>query len=324
MNENTPSDAGTPSAAPSQNQLTYSKGEKMSTELSTTPDQARIPQYARAPAASLIMDSESMNSMLKIAELMASGKATVPIHLQKNPSDCLAIVMQAIQWGMSPFIVGQKTHVVNGNLGYEAQLVSAVVQASCLIKGHFHYEFKGQSPSLECRAGAVLAGDSEITWGQWHSENKVTTKNSPLWKTNPSQQLAYLQTKMWARLYCPGAILGIYTIDELETTTLPIKAGTVIDHNTGEIVSKAKELPEYTAAQLETNLPAWQAAINAGKITPEKIITKVSSGYRLTEGQLLAIRALHLVIDAPVPASSEAPGPDEELADEQQPQVGAL
>jgi hypothetical protein len=41
--------------------------------------------------------------------------------------------MQAAQWGMNPFAVAQKTHVVNGTLGYEAQLVNAVV-SSCPTK----------------------------------------------------------------------------------------------------------------------------------------------------------------------------------------------
>ena len=40
---------------------------------------------------------------------------------------------------MNPFAVAQKTHVVNGSLGYEAQLVNAVVQASGAIDGRFHY-----------------------------------------------------------------------------------------------------------------------------------------------------------------------------------------
>jgi hypothetical protein len=128
----------------------------------------------------------------------------------------MAVVMQAMQWGMNPFAVAQKTHIVNGQLGYEAQLVNAVVQGSNAIKGAFHYEYKGASPAMECRVGAVLRGDSAITWGEWLNENKVTTKNSPLWKTNPKQQLGYLQVKNWARLYTPGAILGVYTPDEFD------------------------------------------------------------------------------------------------------------
>lgn len=175
------------------------------------------PAAANIATNQMVMDAATMDSVMRIAEMMASGRSTVPQHLQKSPADCMAVVMQAMQWGMNPFAVAQKTHLVNGHLGYEAQLVNAVVQASGSIDGRFHYEYKGTPGSIECRVGAVLRGEGEITWGEWLNENKVTTKNSPLWKVNPRQQLAYLQTKNWARLYCPGAILGVYSPDELES-----------------------------------------------------------------------------------------------------------
>lgn len=181
----------------------------------------------RSSAGNLMLSSDTMSTLMRVADLMASGKSTVPQHLQKNPADCMAVCMQAMQWGMNPFAVAQKTHIVNGTLGYEAQLVNAVVLQSNAIVGHFHYEYKGASPSMECRVGAVLRGDAAITWGEWLSEAKVTTKNSPLWKTNPRQQLGYLQVKNWARLYAPGAILGVYTPDEFDAP-LPRNMGPVV------------------------------------------------------------------------------------------------
>lgn len=175
-----------------------------------------LAEAPRTTASALMMDVATMESLMRVADLMASGKSTVPAHLQKNPADCMAVVMQSMQWGMNPFAVAQKTHIVSGTLGYEAQLVNAVVQASGSISGRFHYEYKGTSPAMECRVGAVIKGEADITWGEWLNENKVTTKNSPLWKVNPKQQIGYLQVKNWARLYCPGAILGVYTPDEFD------------------------------------------------------------------------------------------------------------
>lgn len=188
----------------------------------TTQPESTALQTVSAPTESqhisanaLMMNPEAMDRVMRMAEMMASGKSTIPLHLQKNPADCMAVVLQAMQWGMLPHVVAQKTHLVNGTLGYEAQLVNAVVQTSGTITGRFHYEYKGASPQLECRVGAVIRGENEITWGNWLNESKVTTKNSPLWKVNPPQQMGYLQVKNWARLYCPGAILGVYSVDEL-------------------------------------------------------------------------------------------------------------
>lgn len=181
---------------------------------------AELPTAYREPdkvsTKSLILDQASMDSAMRIAELMASSKVTVPEHLRNSPGDCMAITLQAMNWGMNPFVVAQKTHTVNGKLGYEAQLVNAVVTSQGFITGRFKYEYKGEGAKLECRVGAVIAGESEVTWGEWLCISKVEVKNSPLWTVNPKQQLGYLQVKNWARLYTPDALLGVYTQDELQ------------------------------------------------------------------------------------------------------------
>ncbi|QZX97069.1 recombinase RecT [Pantoea alfalfae] len=127
------------------------------------------------------------------------------------------------------YAVAQKTHLVNGTLGYEAQLVNAVITSSTAVQGRFKYEYGGDwekfkpgaanasnERGLSVRVGAVLRGETEITWGEPLYMEYVTTRNSPLWKTAPKQQLAYLAVKYWARLFCPDVILGVYTPDEFE------------------------------------------------------------------------------------------------------------
>lgn len=170
---------------------------------------------AMTSPAAVMMNPTSMNALVAFADMMSKSAITVPQHLQGKPADCLAIAMQAAQWGMNPFAVAQKTHVVSGRLGYEAQLVNAVITSSRAIEGTFRYEFRGTGQDLECRVGATPRGEAGIVWGEWLRNGDVKVRNSPLWAVNPKQQLGYLQVKNWARLYCPGAILGVYTDDEL-------------------------------------------------------------------------------------------------------------
>lgn len=184
--------------------------------------------YALAGTAATIMNPNALQALVSFADMMSKSLVTVPEHLRGKPSDCLAVAMQAAQWGMNPFAVAQKTHIVSGRLGYEAQLVNAVIQASGAIVGAPKYEYNGEGPKLECRVGCVLRGEQVITWNEWYCVADVQVKNSPLWKTNPRQQLGYLQLKNWARLYAPGAILGVYTPDELEPidpTASPVDMG---------------------------------------------------------------------------------------------------
>lgn len=205
--------------------LARAQQAQQQTEQLTGHAQPADPDFARllerdltfASPRELALDDPTWARMERLAERMAEGRATVPKHLQGNPADCLAIVIKAMQWDMDPWAVAQKTHLVNGTLGYEAQLVHAVLMKSGAIRGSFQYEFQdGAGGAVLCRVGAVLRGETEMTWGEWHSSANVQVKNSPLWKTNPRQQMGYLQVKNWGRAFAPGAILGVYSVDELE------------------------------------------------------------------------------------------------------------
>lgn len=220
----------------------------------------------RISAGNLMLDIPVMESLMKVADLMASGRSTVPKHLQGNPGDCMAVCMQSMQWGMNPFAVAQKTHLVNGTLGYEAQLVNAVLQSMGAIEGDFTYEYKGSGVSLECRVGATPKGASAITWGEWLNISLVTTKNSPLWKTNPKQQMGYLQVKNWARAFKPAALLGVYTPDELELRT---------PRNMG---------PAETVTADESLLQAAQNAANEGVATYSEFWKKAGPEARKSIG----------------------------------------
>lgn len=260
----------------------------------------------------MILNDGNFTRIVKFAELMSTAAVSVPTHLRGKPGDCLAIVMQATQWKMNPFAVAQKTHFVNGGIGYEAQLVNAVVQESGAITGRFSYEYRGEGSKLECRVGAVIRGERDITWGEWLSLDSVAVKNSPLWKTNPKQQLGYLQIKNWARAYTPGAILGVYTPDELERRTER-------DMGNAEVVTPSrdepKQLPEYPQEQFDKNLPAWHAAIKAGKVTAEQIVARASSKYVVTQSQR---DQLDGVVNAPA-AEPEQEAPAAEGSGERDP-----
>lgn len=194
----------------------------MSNELSLTSTPS-----ATIGTAAAIFSPEGMDRLVRFATLMADSKATVPAHLAGKPADCLAVTMQAAQWGMNPFAVAQKTHVVNGTLGYEAQLVNAVVSSSNLLATRLNYRWDGdwtkvngktdKSPNLTVTVSAVLKGEAdarELTI----SMAQAGVRNSPLWEQDPRQQLAYLCVKRWARLHAPDVLLGVYTPDELQET----------------------------------------------------------------------------------------------------------
>lgn len=236
----------------------------------------------------MVLNYKAMEQMNALAVMMASGNSTVPKHLQGNPADCMAIVMQAAQWKMNPFAVAQKTHVVSGTLGYEAQLVNAVISSSRAIVGRFHYEYggnwgvtgagvgvvekqqKGHNVNMGTqmdgtawvRVGAVLAGEADITWGEPLYPASVKVKNSPLWLTAPKQQAAYLATKYWARLYAPAVILGVYSTDEIDPS--PRTEKTINEPSESKVDSLLSKAMHKAEAETVVEPEPEQAATQQG------------------------------------------------------------
>ncbi len=244
----------------------------------TTPQNGQI---AHLTAFDIMMNPEIMDRFERIASVMASSKFAVPKHLQGNTGDCLAIIMQSAQWQMDPFAVAQKTHQINGVLGYEAQLVNAVITNRAPITGRLNFEWYGDWAKINgkedkswdkgIKVWATLKGETspreiDISMGQVGS-----VRNSPLWVSDPRQQLAYLAIKRWSRLYTPDVILGVYTPDEIiereELDVTPAQS-TVKKHN-GANGLKAqmaeRELAQETVIDMaqEFNTSALIAQIHA-------------------------------------------------------------
>jgi hypothetical protein len=268
--------------------------------------------HAATSTSALVLDGDSLDKMMRLAEVMATGRATLPKHFNGNPADCLAVVMQSMQWKMNPFAVAQKTHLVNGVLGYEAQLVNAVITTCAPVLDRLHYEWYGAWEKVigkftikngdkgEYRVPGWKLEDEEglgvKVWATFRGEDEprvlelllaqARTRNSTLWADDPRQQLAYLATKRWSRLYCPDVILGVYSPDELEEI-----APTIRDVSPARGAAPA-ELPPYPDEKLAENLPKWQTAVDAGRSAPDHLIATVSSKFTLSEEQIAKIKAL--------------------------------
>jgi hypothetical protein len=262
--------------------------------------------------SSLVLDGDSLDKMMRLADLMATGRATVPKHFNGNPADCLAVIMQSMQWGMNPFAVAQKTHQVNGVLGYEAQLINAVITSRAPVKDRLHYEWYGDWSKVigkfeirkgekgEYRVPGWKMADEEglgvRVWATFRGEDEpryldlllaqARTRNSGLWADDPRQQLSYLAVKRWSRLYCPDVILGVYSPDEVEEFDQPMRDVSPSRSTTPEA------LPAYPDEKLAENLPKWRTAIETSKTTPEKVIGTIASKYTLTPEQAETINQL--------------------------------
>lgn len=150
-----------------------------------------------------------------VAYLMSGSSLAVRKHLRGDPGACFGIVIQAVEWGMSPYAVANKSYVVNDQLAYESQLIQAVILRRAPLKGRIKFAFEGEGDQRVCIASAVTLDDDTVEYRS-PPMGKITPKNSPLWKNDPDQQLSYFSGRGLCRRHFPDVLMGIYDVDELE------------------------------------------------------------------------------------------------------------
>ncbi|MBB3144885.1 hypothetical protein FHS21_001286 [Phyllobacterium trifolii] len=158
---------------------------------------------------------QNLGEVVRFAEVMCKADIALPKHLRGNAGACMAVAMQALEWQMSPFAVASKSYEVGGRIAYEAQLIAAVVNTRSGIKGRLKYQFDGGGPTMTCTVTGIL-DDEECVYTS-PAVGNITVKNSPLWKSEPQQQLGYFSARSWARRHCPEVLLGVYDRDEVES-----------------------------------------------------------------------------------------------------------
>jgi len=275
-------------------------------------------------STSLMLDNASMDKMMKLAEFMASGKTALPAHLRGSPGDCLAIVMQACQWNLNPFAVAQKTFLINGTLGYEAQLIAAVINTSKVIKDRFNFEWFGDWKKVigkfqikkgdkgEYRVPGWQLSDEEglgiRVWATLRGEAEprvlelllaqARVRNSTLWADDPKQQLAYLAQKRWARLYASDVILGVYSPDEFD-------APAPRDMGPAEVVRPvvSQELLDTAQAAAERGVTAYQTFWKDIGKDSRKLL---DGEHERLKGVAIKADKVRTVVTAPLQASAQA------------------
>jgi hypothetical protein len=244
---------------------------------------AQFPTPAGLPSVKsritdLMMHGDTLDRMFQLAQAMAEGTAGVPLHLRGKPSDCLAVVMQSIQWGISPFAAARKSFLApNGTIDYEAQLISAVIAENAPTVGLPRYEHFGDwtkvlgkfqirknSKEKDYHVATYTAEDEEglgvrcIVQLRGESEPRIMEvtlqqcqpRFSTQWATDPKQQICYVAIRKWGRANTPGVLLGVGGDDDMASSPVHMGAADVVgsDPYTFGADPAAPEDPKEVAA----------------------------------------------------------------------------
>lgn len=293
-------------------------------------------------ATSLIL-GPAWQRITEAGDRMSRGAVTIPKHLRGNGADCSAIILQSLLWRLIPHAVAQKTYLdPGGRLGYEAQLISAILVSTGTIERQPDYEWFGDWTKV---AGKVKEMQSDsggkyyvATYTREDEEGlgvivRATLRGekepralrllmsqcwprfSTNWAMDPATQITYRAIAKWARINSPGAVLGVYFGDELEADTgnQPTErfmgAADVVGAPPPPPASPPPPPPPaqpqaYPAADFDRNLPQWEKLIRDGRKEPDAIIRMAETKGPMTPEQRAKLRAIKANPPAGTPAGS--------------------
>lgn len=134
----------------------------------------------------------------------------------------------------------------------------------------------------------------EFTAKEYWLENyasKADGSPNAMWEKRAFAQLAKCTEAQALRKAFPEAVGSQPTADEMEGKDIIDGSATVVtDRHAPALEAAPKELPFYSEADFDANLPKWWTLIDSGKSTADEVIAKVQTKYRLTEKQIKEIR----------------------------------
>ena len=191
---------------------------------------AIVEQAAQLTTNSVWENKDQFNQLLRAAQML-SQTSIIPQSYQGKPQDCFVAIEMANRMGVSPMVVMQNMYVVKGKPSWAGQACTMLINSCGKFKDvkHIYTGEKGK-PNRGCYVTATRISDGsqvdgvEVTMQMAQSEG--WTSNSK-WRNMPELMLAYRASAFFARVYCPEAMMGVQTAEEVyDADSTPINAAT--------------------------------------------------------------------------------------------------
>ena len=189
---------------------------------------AIVEQATQLTTNSVWENKDSFNQLWRAAQRL-SQTSIIPQSYQNKPQDCFVAIEMANRMGVSPMVVMQNMYVVKGKPSWAGQACTMLINSCGKFKDvkHIYTGEKGK-PNRGCYVTATRISDGsqvdgvEVTMQMAQSEG--WTSNSK-WRNMPELMLAYRASAFFARVYCPEAMMGVQTAEEVyDADSTPINA----------------------------------------------------------------------------------------------------
>lgn len=188
--------------------------QRNDTELTIAPAQTEA--YTSA-----LVDPRTLNILSNMSAKFAKSQI-VPELYQGNPDNCFVACELANRMGVSPMIVMQNLYIVKGKPTWSGQACISLINGTRMFSP-LKFVFVGEkgTDNWGCYVQATRLSDGEVCTGTivdmaMAKAEGWTAKNGSKWLTMPEQMMQYRAAAFFARVFCPHALMGLQTAEEVQ------------------------------------------------------------------------------------------------------------
>ena len=203
-------------------------------------------------------NNKKLTSINLFAEPMEYGKIFAESGVFpdiKSAAQGAVKIIAGREIGLSPMQAINSFYFVSGRLGMMAQTMGALIKKS----GKYDYEIINHTNEGCSIAFFRIVNGEREKLGESTFDKKMAAAagiiNRDNWKNYPMNMYFARALAIGARWFCPDAISGFYTVEELQDLE-PQKTEKIIsvDMNTGEVTTEEEEIKEENDKD-ETSIP---------------------------------------------------------------------
>ena len=162
---------------------------------------------------------QNFKSDWEIASQLAKS-SIIPDNYKGHPENVIIAVGLANQMGLPPFTVMQNLAIIKGKTSWSGSFCKTLIERTGRFKNlELNYIGEKGKDSYGCYLSATRISDGkvingpEVTMKMAKEEGWTSNKK---WLTLTDLMLAYRCQSFFCRIYCPEAMNGIYTSEEIE------------------------------------------------------------------------------------------------------------
>jgi hypothetical protein len=215
-------------------------------------------------------DSGSFEMAQRMA-IALSKSELIPKAYQNNvPSTMIALEL-AKRTGVSPIMVMQNLHVIQGKPSWSSSFIIAVINSYKKFTMPLNFKIQGEGAKRSCIAWTTgidgqIYESPEVSIQMAIDEGWMGKAGSK-WKTMPDLMLRYRAAAFFGRLYCPELLMGMQSEDEIvDVKVVKQVSEDPIERRVTMMIENAKTVEDLHDLASDTVLTAAQTELFNSKI----------------------------------------------------------